>query len=72
MQLDNKMKQSNLNVIGDLRQEFVTLLNARDQTREEKLRERDDRIYGKIGNLEGQINKSDEINDLRKELEKII
>ena len=34
MQLDNKMKQTNQTMMGDLRQEFVSMLNQNDQGKE--------------------------------------
>lgn len=48
------------------------MLNARDQGREDKLRDANDRLYGKIGALEGKMGSTDELDELRKEFEKIV
>ena len=48
MQLDAKMKQTNSNLMGDLRKEFETMIGVSEQSGEGKLKVQDDRIKGKL------------------------
>ncbi len=72
MQLDNKMKQTNQTMMGDLRQEFVQMLSQNDQGKEQTLKDNNEKLFLKIGDLEGKMGSATELDELRKELENII
>lgn len=72
MQLDNKMKQTNQSIVADVRQEFIGMLNQRDQTRDEQQRADNQKLLGQLGALEGSIGDRSAIDEVRREMENVI
>ena len=68
MQIDNKIKQTYQSVIGDLRQEFVSLVNTRDKTREEN----EEKLSSQLKDFKGGAIASTDLQDLNREFEQII
>lgn len=65
MQLDNKIKQTYQSVIGDLRQEFVSLVNTRDKAREEN----EEKLSLQLNDFKGGAIATADLQDLRREFE---
>ena len=58
------MKQTNQTMIGDLRKEFIKLIDAREDEINGRFQENNDKILSSIGTLEGNASNKGEIESL--------
>ena len=73
--LQNKMKQTSSNIMGELRKEFEAKISDSEKAGEGRLQERDSHIEGRFTALNDRLSNlsdTEALNEVRKELEKII
>ena len=72
MQLDNKIKQTYQAVIGDIRQEFVGMMDTSEQKRDNQTRENEERLQKQLGEFREGVVASADLQELKREFESII
>ena len=72
MQLDNKIKQTYQSVVSDIRQEFVGLMNANEQKRDNQGRENEERLQKQLGEIKDGVAARADIHELKREVESVM